>query len=135
MSRRKPDKVIEYRISLQDTERELLSHLVYLEGTTKAFNNVAEPIVKLLNDVTGMITFLAILAAAGVTGVAFIFLASEDLSIGSVVDQFLSQREQAAISQGLDLAAMPYESFPGPLGEIAQQYGIFGILRRVFFPD
>jgi len=134
MAKRKPDQTITHRIELQEKERELLSHIVYLEGTTKAFNNVAEPIVKLMNDVTGMITVLSILAAAGITGVAFIFLASEDLSIGTVVDQFLSQREQAAISQGLDLAASPFESMPGPLGEIAQQYGIFGVLRRIFFP-
>ena len=81
-----------------------------------------------------MITVLSIVAAAGITGVAFIFLASEDLSIGSVVDQFISQRNQAAAAQGLDLAASPYESLPGPLGEIAQRYGIFGIFRRIFFP-
>ena len=31
MTKRKPDKVIEYRISLQDKERELLEHLVYVE--------------------------------------------------------------------------------------------------------
>jgi len=81
-----------------------------------------------------MITVMSILAATGITGVGFIFLASEDLSIGTVVDQFLSQRQQAAVAQGLDLAASPYESLPGPLGEIAEQYGIFGILRRIFFP-
>jgi len=133
MSKRKPDKTIVHRIELQEKERELLSHIVYLEGTTKAFNNVAEPIVKLLNDVTGMITVMSILAATGITGVGFIFLASEDLSIGTVVDQFLSQRQQAAVAQGLDLAAQPFESLPGPLGEIAEQYGIFGILRRIFF--
>jgi len=133
MSKRKPDKTIVHRIELQEKERELLSHIVYLEGTTKAFNNVAEPIVKLLNDVTGMITVMSILAASGITGVGFIFLASEDLSIGTVVDQFLNQRQQAAVAQGLDLAAAPFEALPGPLGEIAEQYGIFGILRRIFF--
>ena len=134
MAKRKPDQTITHRIELQEKERELLSHIVYLEGTTKAFNNVAEPIVKLMNDVTGMITVMSILAATGITGVGFVFLASEDLSIGSIVDQFVSQRNQAAGAQGLDLAASPYESLPGPLGEIAQQYGIFGILRRIFFP-
>ena len=134
MAKRKPDQTITHRIELQEKERELLSHIVYLEGTTKAFNNVAEPIVKLMNDVTGMITVMSILAATGITGVGFVFLASEDLSVGSVVDQFISQRNQAAVAQGLDLAASPYESLPGPLGEIAQQYGLFGILRRVFFP-
>ncbi|HIO21182.1 MAG TPA: hypothetical protein EYN18_02140 [Nitrospirales bacterium] len=134
MAKRKPDQTITHRIELQEKERELLSHIVYLEGTTKAFNNVAEPIVKLMNDVTGMITVMSILAATGITGVGFVFLASEDLSIGTVVDQFLSQRQQAAVAQGLDIAAAPFESLPGPLGEIAEQYGIFGILRRIFFP-
>ena len=137
MAKRKPDQTITHRIELQEKERELLSHIVYLEGTTKAFNNVAEPIVKLLNDVTGMITVLTILAATGITGVSFLFMytaLSDNVSMSDVIDHFITQRNQAAVAQGLDLAASPYESLPGPLGEIAQRYGIFGIFRRIFFP-
>jgi len=54
MAKRKPDKVIEYRISLQDKERELLEHLVYVEGTAKAFNQFTEPFVEIVKDVSAM---------------------------------------------------------------------------------
>ena len=135
MPKAKADRVVTHRIELQEKERELLEHLVYIEGTSKAFNNIAEPAVKLMNDVTGMITFLSILAAIGVTGVSFVFVASEDVSVATVIDLFVSERRQAIIEQGLDTAAAPFESLPGPLGDIAEQYGLFGVIRRWFFPD
>jgi len=65
MSRRKPDKVIEYRISLQDTERELLEHLVYVEGTAKAFNQFTEPFVEVLKDISAMAIIFGAIAVYG----------------------------------------------------------------------
>jgi len=65
MSRRKPDKVIEYRISLQDTERELLEHLVYVEGTAKAFNQFTEPFVEIIKDISAMTLIFGAIAAYG----------------------------------------------------------------------
>ena len=62
------------------------------------FNRVMEPIVKLMNDVTGMIVFLTILAAIGVTGVTFTFLTAmltSDSSVADAIDQFFTQRDQA----------------------------------------
>lgn len=62
MTKRRPEKVIEYRISLQDKERELLEHLVYVEGTAKAFNQFTEPFVEILKDNTAMLLILSVVA-------------------------------------------------------------------------
>ena len=65
MTKRKPDKVIEYRISLQDKERELLEHLVYVEGTAKAFNQFTEPFVEIIKDISAMTLIFGAIAAYG----------------------------------------------------------------------
>jgi len=65
MTKRKPDKVIEYRISLQDRERELLEHLVYVGGTAKAFNQFTQPFVELIKDISAMTLILGAIAAYG----------------------------------------------------------------------
>ena len=62
MTKRKPEKVIEYRISLQDKERELLEHLVYVEGTAKAFNQFTEPFVEILKDISALTVIFSALA-------------------------------------------------------------------------
>ena len=94
MAKRPPDKVIEYRISLQDYEREMFSSAI---GAYQ-MNRIMTPIVTLMNDVTGMIVFLTILAAVGVTGVTFTFLTAmltSDASVADAIDAFTTQREQA----------------------------------------
>ena len=65
MTKRKPDKVIEYRISLQDKERELLEHLVYVEGTAKAFNQFTEPFVEIIKDISAMALIFGAIAVYG----------------------------------------------------------------------
>jgi hypothetical protein len=65
MSKRKPDQVIEFRISLQDKERELLEHLVYVEGTAKAFNQFTEPFVEIVKDISAMTLIFGAIAAFG----------------------------------------------------------------------
>ena len=62
MSKRKPDQVVEFRISLQDKERELLEHLVYVEGTAKAFNQFTEPFVEIFKDISAMTLILSTIA-------------------------------------------------------------------------
>jgi len=94
MAKRPPDKVIEYRISLQDYERDMFNSAI---GAYQ-MNRIMTPIVTLMNDVTGMIVFLTILAAVGVTGVTFTFLTAmltSDSSVAEVIDAFFTQREQA----------------------------------------
>ena len=65
MTKRKPDKVIEYRISLQDKERELLEHLVYVEGTATAFNQFTEPFVEIIKDISAMTLIFGAIAVYG----------------------------------------------------------------------
>ena len=65
MTKRKPDKVVEVRISMQDKERELLEHLVYVEGTAKAFNQFTEPFVEIFKDISAMALIFAAIAAYG----------------------------------------------------------------------
>ena len=94
MAKRPPDKVIEYRISLQDYERDMFSSAI---GAYQ-MNRIATPIINLMNDVTGMVVFLTILAAVGVTGVTFTFLTAmltTDSSMADVIDAFTTQRQQA----------------------------------------
>jgi len=94
MAKKPSDQVFELRFSLQDYEREMFSSAI---GAYQ-MNRIMTPIVTLMNDVTGMIVFLTILAAVGVTGVTFTFLTAmltADSGIEAVVDQFFTQREQA----------------------------------------
>lgn len=91
MPKAKPDQVIVHRIEFQESERELLS------GLTAAFqfNRIAEPVVKLLNDVTGTITVLTLLAASGlIAGVSFVFL-YDPAAITDPLEQFLAQLDDA----------------------------------------
>ncbi len=94
MAKRPPDKVIEYRISLQDYERDMFNSAI---GAYQ-MNRIVTPIITLMNDVTGMVVFLTILAAVGVTGVTFTFLTAmltTDSSMADVIDAFTTQRQQA----------------------------------------
>jgi len=100
MAKKPSDQVFELRFSLQDYEREMFSSAI---GAYQ-MNRIMTPIVTLMNDVTGMIVFLTILAAVGVTGVAFTFLTAmltSDSSMADVIDAFTTQREQAIIAAGI----------------------------------
>jgi len=96
----KPTEIIRHEIVLGRSEKEMLDTLI----GSMSFRNVATPAVDLMNDVTGTITFLSLLAAIGITGVTFTFLASDELSVQGVIDQFLTQREQAVAAAGLSTA-------------------------------
>jgi len=120
MAKRSPDKVIEYRISLQDYERDMFSSAI---GAYQ-MNRIMTPIVTLMNDVTGMIVFLTILAAVGVTGVTFTFLTAmltSDASVADAIDQFVTQRDQA-IAAG---ATVGIFGFGSPI--TAQILNLFGL--------
>jgi hypothetical protein len=105
MPKPKPDKVIRHEIVLGRSERDML------EGwfSSMTFNNVATPTVDLLNDVTGMATFLSLLSVAGLTGVGFTFLVSPEMEMSDLIDSFVSQREQAKAEAGLQSVENIYE--------------------------
>jgi len=118
MPKPKPDKVIRHEIVLGRSEKNMLDGWI---GSMQ-FNNIATPAVNLMNDVTGMITFLSIIAAIGITGASFTFLVSDELSVQGVIDSFVSQRDQAITAAGLS-------AIPGPQGLvgkiIADALGLF----------
>lgn len=94
MSKNKPKETIEYVIRLQDKERQLAESVI---GAYQ-MNRIATPIINLMNDVTGMVVLLTVLAAVGVTGVTFTFLTAmltTDSSMADIIDAFTTQREQA----------------------------------------
>jgi len=62
MTKRKPDQVIEYRISLQDKQSEQLDTII----TAFAFNKVGTPLVALLSDKSAMLIIVGVLEATGV---------------------------------------------------------------------
>ena len=115
MTKRKPDKVIEYRFSLQDKEREILDQFV----NAHSFNSITTPIVTLMNDVTVMTVFLTLVAS--VLGFTFITTNLLNPTAADVVDAFLSQRQQH-IAAGLIMASPAGFN----LGSwLAQQLGLF----------
>ena len=118
MSKRKPDKVIEYRFSLQDKERQMLDQ--YIAG--HSFDSVATPIITLMNDVTGMITLFTLMAALGLTGISFKFIPDDPSSLESIVDSFFTQREQEAIARGLEISTL---ATGNPFFRLLRQWGGF----------
>ena len=120
----KPDQVIRHELVLGSVERKLLD-----EATTAyQVNKIATPIVNLMNDVTGMIVLLSLLASVGALiglGVSFIFLVDDDLSIAGVIDAFVSQTNQHRAARGLTLLRVGASGIPvaGP---------VVGIWTRLF---
>lgn len=91
MPKAKPDQVIVHRLELQETERSILEGL----STAIMFNRIAEPTVKLLNDVTGTITLLSLLGLSGLlAGVTFTYIFDPD-SLKDPLEQFMEQLNQA----------------------------------------
>ena len=118
--KRKPDQVIEYRISLQDKQSEQLDSLI---GAYQ-LNRVLTPIVTLMNDVTGMAVFLTLIAALGATGVAFTFVTTmlaTDSTAAELLDAFTTQRQQA-IAAGATVGVF---GFGSPI--TAQILTLFGL--------
>ena len=114
MPKRKPDETIVHRIEFQDSERELLSSLT----AAYAFNRIASPVVKLLNDVTGTVTFLALLGASGLlAGVAFTFVYDPE-AITDPIEQFMGQLQEAK-----DRAEL--------VGEAAKRVPLWGLIDLI----
>ena len=84
MPKPKPTQVIRHEIILGRKEKEMVDSAL----SAYAFNRVSTPVIDLLNDVTGLTAFFSILAAAGFTGIGFVFLAGDDLSVAGVIDSF-----------------------------------------------
>jgi len=62
MTKRKPDQVIEYRVSLQDKQSEQLDGII----AAYQINKIVTPLVALLTDVKAMAFITGLLEAAGI---------------------------------------------------------------------
>jgi len=91
--RRRPKEVVEHRISFQDSERQMVEDIIaqrWLKTGSEAFSNIATPIVKLLNDVTGLAAFLTL---SGLF-VGFKFYPSEIDNAQKMIEDFIQQAEE-----------------------------------------
>jgi len=62
MTKRKPDQVIEYRVSLQDKQSEQLDSMI----AAFQINKIATPLVALLSDASAMLIVTGLLEAYGI---------------------------------------------------------------------
>jgi len=62
MTKRKPDQVIEYRISLQDKQSEQLDSIL----AAYQINKIGTPLVALLSDKSAMLIIVGVLEATGI---------------------------------------------------------------------
>lgn len=104
MPRPKPDQIIRHQIVFGEADRKIL------EGYKDAYvlSNMSANFVKLINDVTGTATLLALIAATGVLGVTFVFSASSmAIAAGgsSVFDEFYNAYKFAKGEQATDKEA------------------------------
>ncbi len=102
--RPKPDQIIRHQIVFGETDRKIL------EGYKDAYllSNMSSNFVKLINDVTGTATLLALIAATGVLGVTFLFSASSmaiEAGGSSVFDEFYNAYKLAKGEQATDKEA------------------------------
>ena len=91
--RRRPKEVIEHRISFQDSERQMVEDIIaqrWLKTGSDAFSNIATPIVKLLNDVTGLAAFLTL---SGLF-IGFKFYPSSIDNAQKMIEDFIEQTEE-----------------------------------------
>jgi hypothetical protein len=124
MSKRKPDQVIEFRISLQDKERELLEHIVYVEGTAKAFNQFTEPFVEIVKDVSAMSLIFGALAAYG----GWTYVVSPGIEDAQeLFEDFMQQYdvERKARTAAGEAVGGVGGLVPGPLGPLFRFLGIY----------
>jgi len=113
MTKRKPDTVNEIRISLQDKQSEQLDDII----TAYMVGNVLPSVVSLMKDVTGMIVLLSIIAGL----IGFKFRPVGTLDVPGVIDEFLTQRQQA-IAAGVVISGGPLG--PGIGLRLAQLLGL-----------
>lgn len=122
MPRPKPDKIIRHQIVFGEADRKII------EGFKDSYllSNLSANFVKLINDVTGTATLLALIAATGVLGVTFAFSASSiAIAAGgsSVFDEFynaykLAKGEQANDKEARNMARMQTEYFVKQWGDL-----------------
>jgi len=118
MPRPKPDQIIRHQIVFGEADRKILDGFKDAHVLTSLSNTF----VKLINDVTGTATFLALIAASGILGVTFIFTASSvALAAGgtSVFDEFFTQLKGERDKAGAEKVRKQTEFIAKELGKMA----------------
>ena len=141
MPRPKPDQIIRHQIVFGEADRKLI------ESYKDAYvlSNMSANFVKLINDVTGTATFLALIAASGILGVTFVFSASSiALAAGgsSVFDEFytaltLARGKSAADKEARAEARKQAKFVSKTLGDVLDPTpgNIFASLFDIAIPD
>lgn len=91
MPKPKPDQIVRHEIALSRPLQESLDGYV----ASAQFKNIADPTVRLLNDVTGTATVLALLGTLGLTGVYFTYVYGGEDSTLDVFNNWVAQRASA----------------------------------------
>jgi hypothetical protein len=136
MPRPKPDQIIRHQIVFGEADRKILDGFKDAHVLTSLSNTF----VKLINDVTGTATFLALIAASGILGVTFIFTASSvALAAGgtSVFDEFFTQLKGERDKAGAEKVRKQTEFIAKELGKMADPIPGDPIARFIDFliPD
>jgi hypothetical protein len=100
--RPKPDQIIRHQIVFGEADRKILDRAI----DSYTFSNFTKNAVTLMNDVTGMVTFLTLIGATGILGASFIFKVSESSiakgAVDLVIDEFRQQTTEALEKKGIE---------------------------------
>ena len=102
MPRPKPDQIIRHQIVFGEADRKILDRAI----DSYTLSNLTKNAVTLMNDVTGMVTFLTLLGATGILGASFIFKVNEGaVAKGAteiIIEEFRNQYKDAVQRRQVD---------------------------------
>lgn len=102
MPRPKPDQIVRHQIVFGEADRKILDRAI----DSYTFSNFTKNAVTLMNDVTGMVTFLTLIGATGLLGASFIFQVSPSSiasgAVNQVIDEFRQQTLEALEKKGIE---------------------------------
>jgi len=139
MPRPKPDKIIRHQIVFGEADRKILQSY----NDSYMLSNMTSNLVKLLNDVSGVATVLAILSATGILGAKFVFNVSPKAlaqGAGDLVIEEFRQQYRAAVQERQTTREVAQErgsSVVGGLENLIEQAlaPIFAITGGIDMPE
>jgi hypothetical protein len=100
--RPKPDQIVRHQIVFGEADRKILDRAI----DSYTFSNFTKNAVTLMNDVTGMVTFLTLIGATGILGASFIFKVNPSAiaksAVDVVIDEFRNQATEALEKKGIE---------------------------------
>jgi len=99
LPRPKPDQIVRHQIVFGEADRKILDRAI----DSYTISQLSRNAVTLMNDVTGTITFLTLIATTGILGASFAFKVSESAiakgAINLIVDEFRQQYQEAVAAR------------------------------------